>query len=364
MNKIGQNKNRFCRVVDGNFFCMGCMSEGASEPESRAPENIRQEISVDKPQLPRQELIVYSSPAKYSYENFLSDVNILRDKYPTQMQVVKLCDTADGRGVFDIVLGDLNAANHILIFGAMHAREYITVQVVMRQLCESLDALNNRGNYRGVPVSELLEGLAIHFVPNSNPDGVAISQFGLNALNNPALRARVAAMGSSDYEQWKANANGVDLNRNFDAGWYEFVGSPAPSTERYKGTAPGSEPEAAALIALTKNYPVKRTISYHTCGALIYWYYKQSGTVLTESEKFAKHISAVTGYPLDDDYTAVDAAGFKDWAVYKAGIPGLTIEVGAESGGLVNPVPQSRFNAIWNRNKDVVYATAYNLKFE
>lgn len=343
--------------VTAIFFCVGCMSEGATEPEKISTVDVAKTT-------PRQELIIHSSPAKYSYENFLHDVEILRASRPTQVQVLKLCDTPDGREVLDIVLGDLKGENQILIFGAMHAREYITMQVVMRQLCESLAALNGQGGtWRGMDTAQLLQGLTIHFVPDSNPDGVAISQFGLNGVKNPSLRAQVAAM-SDDLEQWKANANGVDLNRNFDAGWHEFVGEPYPCSERYKGTSPGSEPEAAALIRLTKDYHIKRAISYHTCGALIYWYYKQSGDVLAESEKFANEISAATGYPLDDDYTSVDAAGYKDWAVYKLGVPSLTIEVGAESGSLVNPVPQSRFDTIWARNKNVVFATAYNLKFE
>ena len=134
-------------------------------------------------------------------------------------------------------------------------------------------------------------------------------------------------MGIVDYEQWKANGMGVDLNRNFDAGWIEYVGVSNPSAECYKGKFPGSEPESAALITLTENNGIKRAISYHTCGALIYWYYKQTGKVLEKSQVFAKQISQETGYPLDSDYTNVDAAGYKDWAVYKKGIPSLTIEV-------------------------------------
>ena len=350
-------------VVTVLFLCnFGCSSESATEPP--APREVvgeTQPAPVNK--LQRQDLIVYSSPEKYSYENFLHDMKLLCDAYPNQLQAVKLCDTADGRGVYDIILGDPNGSNQVLIFGAMHAREYITVQVVMRQLCEAVEALNG-GNfsYRGVPATELLQGVTIHFVPNSNPDGVSISQFGLNGINDPTLRAQVAAM-SNDLVQWKANARGVDLNRNFDADWNEFHGSPYPASERYKGTYPGSEPEAAALISLTQNSHIKRVISYHTCGALIYWYFKQSGAVLDESKKFASEISHATGYYLDDDYTAVDAAGYKDWAVYKLGVPSITIECGAENGDLVNPVPQSRFNGIWERNKNVVYATAYNLKF-
>ncbi|MBR1647028.1 MAG: hypothetical protein IJ685_09660 [Selenomonadaceae bacterium] len=352
-------KFAFAVVLTAIFFCMGCASENETKAETIPQENYRSET----PQLPRQELIVYSSPEKYSYEDLLHDIKILRETYPTQIQVVKLCDTIDGRGVYDIVLGDPNSENQILIFGAMHAREYITTQIVMRQLCESIDAVNGGGTYRGISVAELFQGLTIHFVPNSNPDGVAISQFGLSAVKNDSIRSRVSAMNTGDLEQWKANANGVDLNRNFDADWNEFVGSPAPAPDRYKGTYPGSEPEAAALISLTQNSHIKRAISYHTCGALIYWYFKQSGQILDESKKFAEDISAVTNYYLDDDYTAVDAAGYKDWAVYKLGIPSITIETGGENGDIVNPVPQSRFNGIWERNKNVVYATAYNLKY-
>lgn len=353
-------------IVSVIFFCnFGCMSEGATQIDKPAtsPQNTPPP-SATASNFSRQELIVYSSPQKYSYDDFLHDMKIICDAYPAQAQAVKLCETPDGRGVYDIIVGDPNGANQILIFGAMHAREYITVQVVMRQLCETLAQLDgNAASYRGVPAAEILQGVTIHFVPLNNPDGVSISQFGLQGVNNPTLREQVAAMNDGDLEQWKANARGVDLNRNFDAGWYEFGGSPYPAPDRYKGTYPGSEPEAAALIRLTQDYHIKRAISYHTCGALIYWYYKQSGTVLAESKKFAEEISRTTGYYLDDDYTAVDAAGYKDWAVYKLGVPAITIEVGAETGDLINPVPQRRFPAVWERNKDVVLAAAYNLKF-
>ena len=344
--------------------CFGCISQGATESEKIPQKNFSDENKNLPKKLSEQNLILYSSPQKYSYENFLHDMKNICELYPSQVHFVKLCDTPDGRGVYDIILGDINGENQILIFGAMHAREYITVQVVMRQLCESIDALNGYGEtYRGKNSAELLQGITIHFVPNSNPDGVAISQFGLNDIQNISIRNQIAAIGG-DYEQWKANARGVDLNRNFDAGWHEFIGSPYPSAERYKGNFPGSEPESAALIRLTENYHIKRAISYHTCGALIYWYYKQTGAVLIESQKFANEISSVTGYPLDGDYTAVDAAGYKDWAVYKSGIPSITIEVGAESGIYENPVNQKFFGEIWRRNKNVVYAAAYNLKFQ
>ena len=356
------NSNKFvvaAFLVAIIFFITACSSEGSSEPAK----NFSAEILTSK-KIPRQDLIIYSTPEKYSYENLLHDIEILEKNFPEQIKIVELCETLDGRKVFDIVVG--SGDNHILIFGAMHAREYITTQIVMRQLCESIDAANgNGGNYLGISTAELLQNVTIHFVPNSNPDGVAISQFGFGGLKNETVRNKVAAMIHGDFEQWKSNANGVDLNRNFDADWQNYYGAQYPGSERYKGNFPGSEPESAALIRLMKGYQIKRSISYHSCGDVIYWYYKQQGAVLEKSKKFAQRISNETGYYLDADYTALDPAGFKDWAVYKLGVPSLTIETGAENGAsIVAPVPISRFKNIWQRNKNVVYATIHNLKYE
>lgn len=53
-------------------------------------------------------------------------------------------------------------------------------------------------------------------------------------------------------------------------------------------------------------------------------------------------------------------AGYKDLALYKLGIPSLTIEVGGEAPD--NPVPHSYFSDIWRKNIEVVPAMLYNLK--
>ena len=344
--------------------CSGAVSSNKIMPNDKSLSN-EYTSGVEPAPISLQNLYINSMPEKYSYDNLLADIKTLQKGNADKLKCVKLCDTADGRGVYDIILGNPNGNKQILIFGAMHAREYITTQIVMRQLCDAIDVLNGvdmTSSYRGISKKYLLENVTIHFIPMNNPDGVSISQFGLSGIRNTDLRKKVSAMYSGDYAQWKANAVGVDLNRNFDADWQDFCGSRYPAPERYKGAYPGSEPETAALIELTERYHIQRAISYHTCGALIYWYYKQQGDVLTESQRFAQRISAETGYPLDNDYTAVDAAGYKDWAVYQMGVPAITIETGAENGrSIINPVPISRFNDIWERNKNVVYATAYDL---
>jgi g-D-glutamyl-meso-diaminopimelate peptidase len=337
-------------------------SSGKAVDDSSTLDNGKTKVDVSK-----QKLIIYTTPDKYTNEDFLNDISVLKSNYDKYINLSVIGHTVDGRGIYDVTVGSPNTDNQILILGEMHAREYITSQTVMRLLCKTIDGIRGYdGEYHGIPVKKLLDNVCIHFVPISNPDGMAISQFGIDGIHNSGIRQDIANMNNLEgYTEWKANANGVDLNRNFDAGWTDFVGSDKPSSERYKGAYPGCEAESAALIELTKKYHIKRSISYHTCGALIYWYYKQEETVLEDSRKFAQRISDETGYPLDSDYTAVDAAGFKDWAVYKMGIPSITIETGAENGYLVtNPVPIDRFGYIWTCNKDVVYATVYNLKYD
>ncbi len=358
---------KFIICIALTLICLSACASEATAPEtaSQAPvSESSQPIDVAEEQIGSPTLIVNSEPEKYAYEHMEKDLQSLQNSFGDILQVKSLAQTADGRNIYDAVLGNPDSENRILIIGAMHAREYITAQLVMRQLCECAEALaSGTGEYKGISITELFNSSCIHFVPMSNPDGVAVSQYGPAALHNDTLKANLLDMGSDDYTQWKANAEGVDINRNFDAGWDEFNGARSPGSERYKGEFPGSSAEAAALIALTQDNNFKRTVSYHTCGALIYWYYKQSGTVLDESRRFTQIISEETGYTPDDDYHSVDAAGYKDWAVYKMGIPSITIEVGAENNrGITNPVPMDRFDEIWSRNKNVPYAALYSLK--
>ena len=60
----------------------------------------------------------------------------------------------------------------------------------------------------------------------------------------------------------------------------------------------------------------------------------------------------LTGYPLDDNYEALDPAGYKDWAISKMNIPSLTIEIGSGT----SPVPADQLDILYKQNADVWYA--------
>ena len=295
------------------------------------------------------ELVVDQNPAIYTYEDMEHDMKLWEKVFPQLIHIISIGKTFDGREIYDMVIGDSNSANHIMINGAIHAREYMTAQLVMKQAAEFIKHPEENQKY--------LENTAIHVIPMINPDGVTISQFGPDKLNNQETKDLVQVIGQLDgakdmesyYRRWKSNAQGIDVNRNFDALWEEYQGPDHPSADHYKGEAVGCVPESAALIQLTNQYHFVRTVSYHTQGGVIYWYFGQDGELKEQTEAFAKAVSASTGYPMDANYEKLDPAGYKDWCISKLGIPSLTIEVGRET----SPVDPAQFAEVWNQNKDV-----------
>lgn len=102
--------------------------------------------------------------------------------------------------------------------------------------------------------------ICFHIIPMTNPDGVAISQTGeLTESQQEIYQSdRQHYSASSDQAEytarWKANGEGVDLNRNFPAGWEEIDGRSRPSSHLYEGDAPFSAAETAALRDYTLRY--------------------------------------------------------------------------------------------------------------
>lgn len=300
---------------------------------------------------------------KYSYDQMTKDIQSLSSRYGNLMHTNVIGTSNDGRKLYEIVLGNQNAPKHILIHAGIHAREYMTPLLVMKQLEHGLYFYNS-SSYEGVQLSNLFNQVAIHFVPMVNPDGISISQFGISAIRSEQLRQTInqcyafdvaAGRTSAAFDRylnyWKANGRGVDLNQNFPADWDQVTSCGQPSYATYKGPSPASEPESQALVNLVNSRTWALTISYHSMGNIIYWDY-QGNRVSAESQALAALVASKTGYRLAG---SSGHGGFKDWVQIKDGpIPSLTIEVGSVSC----PMPLSEFAAVWNQNHQVWVAAA------
>ena len=223
-----------------------------------------------------------------------------------------------------------NKGEKILFAGGFHGMEWITCLILYRFLYEFCEKkVKNR----------------IVVVPCVNPDGVEIS------LRGPSFAGEykdlVKKIGNSN--KWQANARGVDINHNFDAGWQNLrkleikSGINGPSNTRYGGEAPESEPETKSIVKLCSEQNFDQVYAFHSQGEEIYWDY--GGGTPKKSEDIAKKIAILTGYKINSPRGLAVGGGFKDWFIEKFAKPGFTLEVGKG----VNPLPIKEFNNIYTK---------------
>ena len=311
--------------------------------------------------------VVQVSNLQYSYDQMKQDLETLQEKYPEQMQIESLGTTADGREILEAVLGDVKAEHHILVQATMHAREYMNTVLAMNQIEDYLRYSEER-SYNETRWSELYKKVCFHVIPMVNPDGVTISQEGADGISDEALKSQLeecyqrAVDSGSTYSDrmqyfsvWKANARGVDLNRNFDAGWEEYTGAADPASECYKGTSPASEAESQAVLRVAQDYDLDCCIAYHSFGNLIYWNYGSQGEIMEADQQLVSLVSGVTGYEMHSTVQdSTDAAGCSDYFVLKLGIPAVTIE----NGGSQCPMPIEEYQPMYQRNQNLWPALA------
>lgn len=317
--------------------------------------------------------IVDTSKSKYTYEDMIKDLDLLSKKYKEKMHINILGITYDNRNIYEIIIGNIHSKKHILIHAGIHGREYLNSLMLIKQIEYYLDSYETN-EYNGISYRELFENITFHIVPMVNPDGITISQIGINGIRNSDLKECINKCYQEDirdkytndnYEiylkKWKANARGVDLNRNFNASWDLLNQSPHPSFENYKGKCYESELETRALVGLTNMYNFVLTISYHSSGNIIYWDYIDSLTK-NECSNLADITNKCTKYEKamsDFNYNEVVSGGYKDWASSKNQnpIPSITIETGEGNC----PLNIKEFNNLWESNRGLWAIYAYEL---
>lgn len=290
----------------------------------------------------------------YTYSQMISDINTLQEKYPDVVTVSSIGTSEMGLDIPAIVLGDLEAPYHVLLQGAIHGREHLTAWLLMAMADYWVDhGIFGFGN------------VCYHIIPMSNPDGVMISQ--MRSLSDAQKqiflsdkRKGYAALKESEYaSKWKANSQGVDINRNFPSGWEYVDDRIGPSSERFRGVAPFSSAEAAALRDYTLKYSFDATISYHATGSIIYYEYGSKQPVNSQSKSLANAVNKVSGYSLMRS-TGLDGAGYKDWAMDALGIPSVTVEIGVEGA----PLDLREVYSIFARNYGTLPAIARWLQMQ
>lgn len=277
----------------------------------------------------------------YSYQAMEQDLHALTERYSALAYFFSIGETADHRQIYCLRIGKPEAERTLLIQGAMHGREWKNTQLLLMMAERFMQKHREDILWEGIPYRQLLRHFTIYIVPMLNPDGVQISQFGREGITDPGLWAEIAKQlkPSETGRYWKANALGVDLNRNYESGFGGGDSRDEAGGACYPGEMAGSEQETRALIKLLEETHPDLVVNYHSAGQEIF--YRRYFTGL-------EHISRQTGYPLVQE-TMAPYGSLGDWLTEQK-IDWCTLETGIGRA----PVWHMQIYLQWIRHRDLL----------
>ncbi|MFD0586980.1 M14 family zinc carboxypeptidase [Paenibacillus sp. GCM10027627] len=293
----------------------------------------------------RIETLVVQTDRIYGYKALQEDLERLLGIYPF-LQRRSIGNSVMGKAIPEIRIGRGPGIVHFN--AAIHANEWITAPLLVRFMNEYALALTNSLDLKGEPSYPLYFDAVLSIVPMLNPDGVELVAEGLPREEPYRQNVLDINDGSTDFNGWKANIRGVDLNKQFPALWERDAvnGPQEPSPRDYSGSAPLTEPEVQALAKLTRESSFLRVLAFHTQGEVIFWGFE--GLEPPESENLANELSNASGYRA---VRYVDStAGYKDWFIQNWRRPGFTVEFGLG----VNPLPLGQLNDMYEAALSII----------
>jgi len=197
-----------------------------------------------------------------------------------RVRVVELGHSVEGRPLLMHVFGD--GDDTVFIFGGIHGNEPTSASVAHRLI----EHLRNHAEAR--------VGRRVAILAEANPDGLAAGR--------------------------RANANGVDLNRNFPArNW---------RAGRHHGSSPASEPETRAIMRAIDLLDPSCVISVHSIarGRHCNNYDGPAGDLATL-------MAGLNSYPARATMGYETPGSFGSWAGIDRGIPTITLELPRDLSG-------------------------------
>ena len=245
-------------------------------------------------------------------------------------------NTREKRNIFCIEIG--NGEKNAVFAAAFHGLEYLTATALIEF------------TKRFSEMTEYHNRLHLFIVPMVNPDGVEIAINGVNP-KNAYHRDIIRHTGIIDFTKvWQANASGVDINHNFNAGWNSIGNSPAPT--KYGGEYPESEPETRAIANLLRKTEPELFIAFHSQGKEIY--YDFNGLESESAKENAEFVAKRTGYKATvPDGTAV-FGGAKDYYIQKYHKEAYTVELGMGKNPLPHSALPGMINDVYNIGRNFI----------
>ena len=210
----------------------------------------------------------------------------------------------DSRNLYGVEIG--KGSKVLYIDANIHAAEVAGTLYLTRFINDIVYRYENGDQ----DIINALNNVKIALIPCLNPDSYEVYNFGVESIKNHDLWI-YKNKDSVDFENFKCNANGVDLNRNFptqNAGLYykskNLISSVSlkkttSKTAYFGGEELGSEPETrASMYFMFKHY--KNAFAYinlHSQGRVLYAGKPNLSSAFNNSTlNFANKVAKITGY--------------------------------------------------------------------
>lgn len=238
----------------------------------------------------------------YTLAEIITKLDSMKLLFPNLITTkVSIGNSIENRSIYMVKISDnpdIDENEPEILYTALHhARE---PQGMMQMIYFMYYLLEN---YSTNPsVQYIVNNRELFFIPVLNPDG-----YEYNRITNPnggGLWRKNRRNNSGSY--------GVDLNRNY--GPYNYWNAPnggsstTPSSDTYRGTAPFSEPETAALRDFLSTRYFKNALNYHTYSNLLIYPYGALSQETPDSaifREFARDMTAYNGYTYGTDMQTV-----------------------------------------------------------
>lgn len=162
------------------------------------------------------------------------------------------------------------------------------------------------------------ENITVHIIPNLNPDAV------VQVTGKEGRFTKADLLPEVDQSTARFNANAVDLNRNFDCKWQPESSWRGQTVSA--GTAPFSEPEAAALRAYVQLHQPSAAVFWHSQANNVYASECENG-VLPETLEVMQLYADAAGYGAVPSFDAYPITGDVEGWLASIGIPAVTVEL-------------------------------------
>lgn len=295
-------------------------------------------------------LTKYATITDINYNSFICECIItgISVRYPF-VKCEPIGKSVWGKMIYLLVIG---AGEKQVFFNAEHhANEWITTPVLLKFIEDYAMSYASNSEMENINASVLYNSVTLFALCAVNPDGIDIVNDAIGGQKLDSVKSLAANYPDICFPNgWKANANGIDLNLQYPAGWENAkrikfsLGYTLPGPRDFVGSYPICAPESRIVYDLTIKNNFILTVSYHTQGGVIYWKYLDYTP--ENSQKIALLLSESSGYILENTPYSSGFAGYKDWFIQTYNRPGYTVEAGLGE----NPLPISDFDNIYRDN--------------